>query len=74
MSAGVPRATFVKGQPEEDAAGSMDRHAFARVLRGLAMEVERGNVKCGMVYVKDECEMFIRATFVKGFRIKAKRT
>lgn len=39
MSGGVPRATFVKGQPEEDAAGSMDRHAFAKLLRGLATEV-----------------------------------
>lgn len=52
----------------------MDRHAFARLLRGLADEVERGNVRCGMVYVKDESEMFIRATFIKGFRIKRKRT
>lgn len=74
MSAELPRAIFVKGQPEEDAAGSMNRHAFARILRGLASEVERGNVLCGMLYVKNESEIFIRATFVKGFRIKAKRT
>lgn len=74
MSAGVPRATFVKGQPEEDAAGSMDRHAFARMLRGLATEVEAGRVRCGMVYIKDGREIFIRATFIKELKLKGVRS
>ena len=70
MSNAVPRGTFVKGQPEEDADGSMDRHAFARMLRGVAAEVEAGRVRCGMVFIKDDREIHIRATFIKGLKLQ----
>lgn len=70
MSNAVPRGTFVKGQPEEDADGSLDRHAFARILRGVAGEVEAGRVRCGMVFVKDGREIHIRATFIKQLQLK----
>lgn len=67
------RGTFVKGQPEEDADGSMTRHALARMLRGLAAEVELGRVRCAMVYTKDGKELNVRITFIKGLQLKSVR-
>jgi hypothetical protein len=70
MSNSVLRGTFVKGQPEEDADGSMTRAAFAKMLRALAAEVEGGRVRCGMVFIKDGREIHIRATFIAGLKLK----
>ncbi len=73
MTDAVPRGTFVKGRSEDDAAGSLTRSAFARILRGLAAEVEAGRVRCGMVYVKGGKEICIKATFTKGLQLKGVR-
>lgn len=69
----MPRGTFVKGKDRDDSDGSMDRQAFARMLRGIAAEVEAGRVRCGMVFIKDEREIHIRATFIKGLQLKSIR-
>lgn len=72
MSDAVLRGTFIKGK-DDDSEGSLSRAEFARMLRGLAAEVEAGTVRCAMVYIKDGKEIFIRATFVKGLHLKGVR-
>lgn len=73
MSSPVPRGTFVKGKGGDDSDGSMSREAFARMLRGIAAEVEAGRVSCGMVFIKDGREIHIRATFIKGLKLQGIR-